>query len=350
MPQVLKDSVLVSDLHLTDASRDAYRWEVWSQIRAVIKAYKSRFVFILGDLTDAKDNHSAVLVNRMVNELVALVDMGPEVFILRGNHDGLDPRTPYFGFLDKLVNVNFFSSASAIKLGEGKQSVLMLPHHPYTEADFVKLKADNPAIGVALAHITVNGSASAIPGAKALSGIPVAAVEALGCPVYSGDVHKPQRVGPVYYLGSPYHTNFGDDFAGALYYTDATGKLRRILTDLPKRVKLDCPTLDDLHTRLGTDVEAGDQLKVSVELEPEQVAEWLEIDKSVKKAINDVGAELISLAFRVTHTEVGTAGEKTHKVLTSVEAFEHFCETKGLTPLVISAGRECFAAADGSLE
>ena len=95
--------LLIGDTHLTDKPRDAYRFGIFEWIAKQQAKYKPEATFIMGDLCDAKDRHSAALVNRLVDELGTL----NEVYILMGNHDYIDHNTPFFKFLSKLEGVHF---------------------------------------------------------------------------------------------------------------------------------------------------------------------------------------------------------------------------------------------------
>ena len=96
--------IITSDLHLTDRARDEYRWELFPWLIELVEETGSDEVLILGDLTDAKNNHSAELVNRMVKELT---NLPAHVYVLKGNHDYVDPDQPFFGFLNEIPGVRF---------------------------------------------------------------------------------------------------------------------------------------------------------------------------------------------------------------------------------------------------
>ena len=96
--------IITTDLHLTNRERDAYRWDLFPWLEKKLATTDSTDLVILGDLTDAKDGHSAALVNRITD---TLANLPVQVTILKGNHDYIDEETPFFRFLNKLDNVHF---------------------------------------------------------------------------------------------------------------------------------------------------------------------------------------------------------------------------------------------------
>ena len=90
--------LLTSDIHHTSRAADAYRWDLWPWAREQITKNRLKALFILGDLTDNKDAHPAELVNRLVDEIQQTAKLCP-IYILKGNHDFIDPTTPFFKFI-----------------------------------------------------------------------------------------------------------------------------------------------------------------------------------------------------------------------------------------------------------
>src|SRR5258706_13941052 len=98
--------LLVGDTHFSDRPKDAYRFGIFRWIHEQQKKYQPAATFILGDVCDRKDNHSAALVNQITNELNRLEK---PIFILKGNHDYTDPENPFFGFLSFMKGITFVS-------------------------------------------------------------------------------------------------------------------------------------------------------------------------------------------------------------------------------------------------
>ena len=54
--------LIASDLHFTDAPRDAYRNGIIDFIADAARAREATDIFILGDITDRKDHHSGEFI------------------------------------------------------------------------------------------------------------------------------------------------------------------------------------------------------------------------------------------------------------------------------------------------
>src|SRR5215831_509799 len=117
--------LITSDLHLSDRARDRYRFGLFKWLVKKQRKYNVDATFILGDVTDRKDNHSAALVNEIIDNLILLK---PPVYILKGNHDFIDPDTPYFRFLSRLDGIKFISEPT--RLPDWGWGAAMIPHQP----------------------------------------------------------------------------------------------------------------------------------------------------------------------------------------------------------------------------
>lgn len=283
----VKNSLLVSDLHLTSAPRDEYRWSVFNLLQEDVGG-EVRHIWILGDLTDAKDNHNAQLVNRICDAIGALAKEA-EVHIVRGNHDGSDPAWPYFRFLRAMNNVHFY-----IKPGEahGQRNVLVLPHSRNPEKDWAQL-ADPQSAGYkwVMMHATFTGSISE-------SGVEIGDLEIPNqlrrkdVKIYSGDVHVPQKLGNVTYVGSPHHVHYGDSFKPRMIYIDNAGKEESINLPYVPRLMYDIKNLRDLQ-RLAPS--KGAQAKVRLHLTEADLGKWQELRKAVVQECKKLGLDLASV-------------------------------------------------------
>jgi hypothetical protein len=178
----------------------------------VIERRKPDGVAILGDLTEEKDRHSAQLVNQVVSELGAIASLA-SLLILPGNHDYLNEGHPFFAFLSHIPNIEWVSGVKAAsELSTSKfrsifEGCLFLPHTRNYEKDWAHLDLHNRRF--IFAHNTFNGAE--VGWGRKLEGIPID-IFPKGSKVLAGDIHVPQKLGPVEYIGCPYLRNFGDAF------------------------------------------------------------------------------------------------------------------------------------------
>src|SRR6266851_480171 len=98
--------LLCSDTHFTDRDQDAYRWKVFDFLRGTANAEECEALFILGDLTDKRDNHSSLLINQLIGEFDLTLRNSPIklITVLSGNHDKPFGGPAYFDFLSVLDN------------------------------------------------------------------------------------------------------------------------------------------------------------------------------------------------------------------------------------------------------
>lgn len=321
-------ALFVSDLHLTDRPLDAYRWEIFPQLRDLSNEHGINDLFILGDLTEFKDYHSSRLVNRLVDALYQLRKDSriAEVFVLKGNHDGLDPALPYFKFLRKLPWCRFYTEPEWLE--RGQDSVLLLPHTRNPEEDWEGLELGQASH--IFFHGTVTGAVS--ESGQKLEGLSVDWFKGLRSCILGGDIHVPQTVArTIEYIGAPYPIRFGDDF-----------KPRALLLDGEKRISLPLENIRKVTVRcnaqsLGDDFDTlrrGDQVKVLIELRDSELGEFHEIKKAVANAVDLAGAVLCKTQLvKKAESIKPKLGKKVGKTTrTPKEELSAFCAKNTVTP------------------
>lgn len=202
---------------MTSAPADEYRWDVFPFIVKVARSRSVDTIVLSGDLTDKKDHHPACLVDRLTN-VIAEASKDFWIIIVKGNHDYIDPTTPFFGFLSRIENIIFVTEPEVRRIGGVE--CLLLPHsrdwHQRTQWrrdwPFHPKQADE-RYDYILAHQTFAGAQAS--NGQEMKGVPLSTVSAKatrGTPVLSGDIHVPQKIGNVTYVGSPHPVFFGDTF------------------------------------------------------------------------------------------------------------------------------------------
>lgn len=337
----MKSALFTTDLHLTDDPREMYRFGIFDLIGKLVKERQLSYIFILGDLTDKKDNHSSVLVNALTKKLIELATM-TEVFILRGNHDCIDPALPFFGFFNDIPNLHYFSQPTKIKLDDTK--ILMLPHSrdPIHEWTFEESLSQAE---ITFMHQTLEGSIS--ENGMRLHGMPME-MFAHCKEIYSGDVHVPQRFGNLMYVGSPYHVHFGDQFTPVLRIRDSAGNIEDWQTKMPHRIMLNLLSIDefDLHP-----MNPGDQVKIRIQIESDKWGEWGNIQESLRKKCEEAKVEL----FDITPTMLDNKTVKADSASFLLDqqspkaVIKKFIENKypNLTAPYVNVGQELIKLVDG---
>lgn len=272
--------IITSDLHFSDNPRDDYRHVFVDFLVDQLKRKKASRLLILGDLTEEKDRHSAWLVNTVADHMVRLSDECP-VIILRGNHDALDPSTPFYEFLDYIEDIEWINTPTVVDVDDlGK--CLFLPHTSNYKKDWKDLDFKSPDL--IFAHNTFSGTRS--ESGMELEGVPPS-VFPRGSRVYSGDIHSPQKVGCVQYVGAPYTIDFGDAYEGrilCLFPKSGGYQERTIPYHGPQKKLVEVTTSDDGEIDFSKipSMYEGEILKVRVTLRPDEYDRWSEVRDSVK--------------------------------------------------------------------
>lgn len=280
--------IITADVHLTDNARDEQRWGLipWLADQAI--NHDCTWLGILGDGTEAKDRHSAKLVNRLVAQLsqaAAHVD----VYWLYGNHDGLDPANPFFHFINAIEGVTFITEPLLVH----EADAWFLPCTNDWEKDWAGVLPKVNAASRVFTHQTYVGALRE-NGTKSDRGVPPAVFKDFKGKVWSGDIHTRQRIGKnIEYVGAPYRIDFGDTYNPRVVLLPAHGQGHEDLI-------FPCPSKDVL-TLTGTDMRSrlseqeygkGDQVKVRVVLKRAEYVEWPKYKKMIEAWAQEQGVDL----------------------------------------------------------
>lgn len=276
-------ALLTSDLHLTAKPRDEYRWELFPWMLKEIQQHRIKTVVILGDITDAKDYHSADLVNRIVSNIVAISKVVEEVIILMGNHDYLGD-VPFFSFLSSIPRIKFISSI--IKDSEHSLDYLFLPHTRTPKKDWSQIRMEY--YDFVFMHQTVSGAIAS--NGQSMQGEMDGSMSGPQIQIYSGDIHVPQDIGDVRYIGSPYHVHFGDAFVPRVLMLDHEGEEKQLHFPSIKRVTLKGDQKEVEMELLF--LKPHDQIKIRLDLAPEDRARWDTIKRELSDFCTNGGVEL----------------------------------------------------------
>lgn len=278
-------ALITTDLHLTENPLDAYRWGIFDVIDRAIEKHGISKVIIMGDITDKKDNHSALLVNMVVHQLEALATR-VSVVVVKGNHDYYnDPAMPFFSFLDGTNGIMFVTNNDAEGV-DGK--VLQYIGHTH-DADKFKTAVGARDFDYLFIHQTVNKAITS-------NGYEIAGISSDfgGAKVFSGDIHVPQKVGDVVYVGSPYPVHQGDEFQPRYAILDiGTGKtvFKKINT-----IRKPVINIESIKRVRGTlrkaGLKKGDQVKVCVHLAASESSSWAGVRQKIADELSGKGVVL----------------------------------------------------------
>lgn len=331
----LPPSIFSGDWHLTNRPADEYRWKIFDWLKSKIKKYAIEDLWLLGDLTDAKDNHSSVLVNRVVNEMKELSEVVNLYFII-GNHDCIDRDNPYFEFLEYTTNIKVFIKPQLFNYGGVK--LLILPHTRNTAEDWKDI--DPTAADLILMHHTVRGSMMS-NGTRLDAGVDIDWFQ--GVPTISGDVHVPQTRKNITYTGSPYHVHFNDRFDPRVLMWERK-KWKNLRMPAPSRFGVTLRKTEELY-KVGTI--RGDQIKIKLKLPKSEVLSWDIHREEVLKICEELGIECYGIDLEVTERKSLKTEDapKEAPTLTPTQLFETYCTKSKLDKETIKVGEKLLESA-----
>lgn len=325
-------AIIVSDPHFTASPNDEYRWGLWAWLAEEIKAEKARTLLILGDLTDAKDYHSAELVNRLTAAIAALPV--EEVIFLAGNHDWLKQGGVFFEFLQHLEKpkVRVITKPTQFAMDDRDPICFFLPYTKSPARDWKDY--DFSHYDYVFLHQTAPGSVAS--NGQRMDGEEIPDLSAAG-KVFSGDIHVPQTIGPIEYVGSPYHVHFGDDFKARCIVLDRKRQAYDLHFPAPARRAITIGSVDELDRR---EIAAGDMVKVTVKLAAGDAHAWNGIRREVVERVRAMGAHLHGIKLAVMKSDARLEEIKQHKAPLPADAIYRFVTGLELGGDVLDAGLE----------
>ena len=277
-------ALVTADLHLTASPRDEYRWALFPWLRKTCQEEGVKTLAILGDLTDAKDQHPAELVNRVVRELDQCAALVEHVVVTMGNHDYRKEGRAFFDFLSVMPRVHFASATYELAV-DGGPPALFMPHVRDPETAWRGM--DFSHYRYLFIHQTVSGATAS--NGQQMRGERLPQLKTAG-KVYSGDIHVPQVIGDVEYVGSPYHVHFGDKFKPRVLLLDGRDRPVDLEFDATRRFVLQVSTERQLQRALRN-CRPGDQVKLRVVLEEAEKHDWLRVKRRMVEMLEEARVE-----------------------------------------------------------
>lgn len=316
-------AIIISDPHFTANPTDEYRWGLWPWLANEIQEEKARTLLILGDLTDAKDYHPAELVNRLTAAIVSMPV--EEIIILAGNHDWLKQGGVYFEFLKHVTKPRIRVITKPTDDPGTENSDPLCMFLPYTK---------NPARdwgGMDFSHFDYLFMHQTAPGSIASNGQKMEGEEMPPLnagKVYSGDIHVPQTIGAIEYVGSPYHVHFGDAFTPRCIVIDGRHKAFDLHFPTIHRKAITVSSVEELD-EVGIGV--GDQVKVTLNLDECDAHRWSTLRRAIVDDIKQRKAHLHGIKLQVLkENQPLVSTQQRHRAPSPAEAVLRFVKQQEL--------------------
>lgn len=322
--------MLATDPHLTARPEHAYRikWLEWLKEQVIANGITA--LTLMGDLSDAKDNHPGALLNDIGDRIKSLAEV-VETHILYGNHDGPSPERAYWRIL-AMAGVGYYTTAQVNEING--VPVIFSPWG--TEDAGIKLLQQNPSVHSMFMHATAQGSV--VENGTVMEGGCPSRFKPPGCltHVWSGDIHVPQDCGDIRYIGSPYHIHYGDKYSGAVViYDHATQEETRLAYDAAPRLLAPHIAFGVPHV-LGRH-RVGDRMKVTVETAEEILPkDWIEYRNTLRQTLVAQGIIVTSISL---DRRVAKASMEPPSMRRSDESVVRtYGERQGYGPEIVEAG------------
>lgn len=335
------NALIISDLHLTENIHEEYRWSVFSTVREYLKQHKIPDLFILGDLLDKKDRHPAELVNHLINELVECSKIA-HVTILKGNHDYLKPEHPFLDFLNYIDYITWIDQPRLIL--EDNDKILWLPHSRTPEVDWKDLEyydlnfifMHQSVIGCKVSNMFEMNHGLNL---KWLTSRTTAKI-------YSGDIHVPQDIDVLTYIGTPHPVSFGDHYQPRMLHLKG-----RTHTEIPlftiQRLALTVESLEDLKIQCECfNTKPGDHLKIKIILPHSELSQWSDLKQVIQAWCEHKELKLFDLTLEkfTSEEELVTTSSK-FKHIDPFAALEEYTKQTQLDAFTVQLGKDLLTTA-----
>lgn len=210
-----------------------------------------------------------------------------------GNHDYLREGHAYFEFLSHLDGVRFITKP----MDDGDQGgplALYLPHTKAPARDWAGM--DFSHFAYVFMHQTAPGSVAS--NGQKMDGETLPSLK--GPKVYSGDIHVPQVLGDIEYIGSPYHVHFGDSFKPRAILIDSRGRPHDLHYPTINRHTLTAQSLEHLKS---FKVLPGDQVKLRLMLSQADKHSWLSLRREAVKLLRAQGADVCDVELMLERSQ-----------------------------------------------
>lgn len=329
------NSLLTADWHLTDNPLDEYRWDIFPTMIAVCCEHQINRIFILGDFVDRKDKHSGWLLNRVVASLRLLKEeTSADIVITMGNHDMPLKGTPYWDVLNTM-GIHYVIEPELIA------GVWCLP---FAKDPLVEWRELALASGRAiLMHQTIAGSL--VDGDRVIENTPnPLPIFPRGVPVYSGDVHRPQTIQGITYIGIPHPTRFSEEWAGRCLIVKGNNfkEPQPLFLAHIKRAIIEIYAAEVLANSYLTPYKKGDQVRLRFHLPVHALTSFHALEAQARETAQRREVTVVSVEALVETRNQEEAKEERAQVIDSVLDVEQtvrlFGQTENLGADVIEQG------------
>lgn len=319
--------LLAADTHFTDNQIDEYRWKVFDFLAEIVIKENVNHIYIMGDFVDRKDRHSGRLVNKLVDNLSLLKERtGSLVSIIAGNHDSPIEGIHYWEFLNKYEGIHYITQPE-FHYGQ----IFVLPFSSNPIRDWKDLPFKNAH--AILMHQPVQGAFvdeyRKLEKAPVLPPLP-------NIPVFSGDIHRPQSLDNIVYIGVPHPVHFNEDWKHRviLIKDSKFKKYQEIYLSTIRRSILEISSASELKDGF----KEGDQVRIRVKLDGKNLSNWPVEQQAVLDWAKKKGVFVASLEATIQGDAVKKEEKETIEIMNPEQILRQYGAQEKLSDDVIEMG------------
>jgi DNA repair exonuclease SbcCD nuclease subunit len=227
--------------------------DIVNQVGELGRKYQVKRIFLLGDVFELKDRIPARI---MILFAEAVAKYPCPLTILRGNHDFAEDEYAPIRLLEREGKIDFISNPWVdFSKTSTSNGIAFLPYfrkwnqfvEEWKRLHFL-IEGHSEPTKLFLFHNTVPGSKFA-NNRKAEGEFDLPTIKNVR--YLAGDIHLPQKVGPIQYLGSPYQVDFGEEGQDKFVYLYKTEGdiLTPVELKYPKFISVDVSTINDIEQK-----------------------------------------------------------------------------------------------------
>lgn len=324
--------LLWTDPHLTDNPIESYRWEIFPFLLKTAEKYKVDVILCLGDLVNTKDRFSSSLVNQLIEECSLLqIHSKAQILILSGNHDKPLTGPYYFTFLKKL-GIEYITEPAYLQ----NINTWLLPFSANPKEEWASLQLDKASC--LFMHQTGQGATTGTDANYKLTSNNLPDFK--GVPVYSGDVHNPQDIEGIVYVGTPHPVKFDESWNNRLVLVDSKDFNQYETIPIEGGI---CRGINDISNSEELEAmlyQVRDQVKIRYHLTADKLTDWPIEEEKIKQWADKRGVYLASIEpILIGEGLQATEEEKaTMDILPPADIIKKFCEQEKLDDQVREVG------------
>lgn len=234
-------ALLITDTHLHKSNVDLVK-NIFNQAIEKCKELKINNIFHLGDFFTSREAQPLLVLKEAKDILLLIRNNNIDMSIIAGNHDktNLEDELSYIDVIDKdTENIDLIYNEDS-KLYDEKINIIFLPYFKESGSYLTRLNSVSKLIiknniNILLTHVGVNG-VNNNDGSSVENEVKQELFKKFD-KVFVGHYHDQQSIKNIYYIGSAYQSNFGEDELKGFTILYSDGSHEFVQSKFPKFIK-----------------------------------------------------------------------------------------------------------------